>query len=57
MKETELLKRLRSVETDIAERKKEISRMKEQVRYYTSLVRDMKQEMSPSKMDEVYKGI
>ena len=56
-KETELLEMLRRVETDISERKKEISRMTEQVKYYTSLVSDMKREMAPSKMDDVYKAI
>ena len=31
--------------------------MSDQVKYYKSLVRDMKQEMSPSKMDDVYDAI
>ena len=55
--ETELLEKLKRVEVDISERKKEISRMSEQVKYYSSLVKDMKQEMAPSKMDDVYKAI
>ena len=55
--EKELLLELKRIETDISERKKELGRISDQVRYYSSLVRDMKREMSPSSTDQLFKEI
>ena len=56
-KEQDLLTELKHIETDIVERKKEIVRIREQVKYYTKLVRDMKREMKPSSFKDMVRGI
>ncbi len=56
-REKELLSELKQVEIDIEERKKEIRRMNEQIRYYKGLVKDMKREMKPSSLKDMLGSI